>query len=78
MALVMIATMFLAKERIAHRETAELLSCRDLVEIMRHRLPIKIVTDHDLTEAIIDRHRRRRQAMESAYRKQAAMLSALE
>ena len=76
MALVMIATMFLAKERIAHRETAELLSCRDLVEIMRHRLPTKIVTDEDLAASIIDRHRRRHQAMESAYRKQAAMLSA--
>ena len=76
MALVMIATMFLAKERIAHRDTAELLSCRDLVEIMRHRLPTKIVTDEDLAASIIDRHQRRRQAMESAYRKQAAMLSA--
>ncbi|MEF8727048.1 MAG: hypothetical protein V5B34_02320 [Accumulibacter sp.] len=67
-----------SKERIAHRETVELLSCRDLVEIMRHRLPIKIVTDEDLAESIIDRHRRRRQAMESAYRKQVAMLSASE
>jgi len=68
--------MFLAEERMAHRETAELLSCRDLVEIMRHRLPTKIVTDEDLAASIIDRHRRRRQAMESAYRQQAAMLSA--
>ncbi len=76
MALVMIATLFLAKERIAHRETAELLSCRDLVDIMRHRLPTKIVTDEDLAASLIDRHRRRRQAMESAYRMQAAMLSA--
>ena len=76
MALVMIATMFLAKERLAHRETAELLSCRDLIEIMRHRLPTKIVTDEDLAASIIDRHRRRHQAMESAYRMQAAMLSA--
>ena len=75
MALVMIATMFLAKERIAHRETAELLSCRDLVDIMRHRLPTKVVTDEDLAASISDRHRRRRQAMESAYRMQAAMLS---
>jgi len=47
-----------------------------LVEIMRHGLPIKIATDQDLTEAIIDRHRRQPQALESAYSKQAAMLSA--
>jgi len=54
-----------------------MLSCRDLVEIMRHhRLPTKIVPDEDLAKSIIDRHQRRRQAMESAYRTQAAMLSA--
>jgi len=48
MALVMIATTFLAKEHLAHRDTAELLSCRDLVEIMRQRLPTKVATDDDL------------------------------
>jgi len=57
------------------RDTADLLSCRDLVDILRHRLPAKVVTDEDLAASIIDRHRRRHQAMESAYRKQAAMLS---
>ena len=74
MALVMIATMFLAKERLAHRDTADLLSCRDLVEIMRHKLPTKIVSDEDLAASINDRHQRRRKAMDAAYRKQAAML----
>ena len=72
----MIATMFLDKERMAHRETAELLSCRDLIEIMRHRLPTKIVTNEDLEASIIDRHRRRRQAIGSAHRTQSVMLSA--
>lgn len=76
MAPVMIATMFLDKERMAHRETAELLSCRDLVEIMRHKLPLKIATDEDLVASIADRHTRRRRAMDSAYRRQAEMLSA--
>jgi SRSO17 transposase len=74
MALVMIATIFLAKERFAHRDTAALLSCRDLVEIMRHKLPTKIITDEDLAASIVDRHRRRQKAMDSAYRKQATML----
>ena len=76
MALVMIATMFLAKERMALRDTAHLLSCRDLVEIMRHRLPAKITTDEDLALSITERHQRRRQAMESAFGRQADMLSA--
>jgi hypothetical protein len=76
MALVMVALMFLAKERLANRETADLLSCNDLVDIMRHKLPTKIETDDDLVAMIEDRHRRRRIAMDHAYRKQALMLEA--
>ena len=76
MALVMVALMFLAKERLAHSETADLLSCNDLVEIMRHKLPSKIGSDDGLAAMIKDRHRRRRAARESAYRRQAGMLSA--
>ncbi|MBK9085638.1 MAG: hypothetical protein IPL80_10125 [Sterolibacteriaceae bacterium] len=74
MALVMVALMFLAKERLANRETAELLSCNDLIEIMRHKLPTRIETDDDLVTMIEDRHRRRRAAMHHAYRKRALML----
>jgi len=77
MALVMVALMFLAKERMAHRETADLLSCNDLVEIMRHKLPSKIQTDADLVVSIEDRHRRRQHAKNIAYQKQASILSAL-
>jgi SRSO17 transposase len=76
MALVMVALMFLAKERLAHRETADLLSCNDLVEIMRHKLPRKIETDADLVASIENRHRQRQLAKDFAYRKQAAILSA--
>jgi SRSO17 transposase len=76
MALVMVALMFLAKERLAHSQTADLLSCNDLVEIMRHKLPRKIETDADLIASIEDRHRRRQIAKDFAYRKQAAILSA--
>jgi len=76
MALVMVALMFLAKERLAHRETADLLSCNDLVEIMRHKLPTKIETDADLVASIENRHRRRQLAKDFAYKKQAVILSA--
>jgi len=76
MALVMVALMFLAKERLAHRETADLLSCNDLIEIMRYKLPHKIETDADLVASIEDRHRRRQIAKDFAYRKQADILSA--
>ena len=76
MALVMVALMFLAKERLTHRETADLLSCNDLVDIMRHKLPRKIETDADLVASIENRHRQRQLAKDFAYRKQAAILSA--
>ena len=76
MSLVAIALMFLAKERLANRETAKLLSCRDVVEMLRHRLPAKINSEDDLVASIVERHERRRQAMESAYRRQAAILAA--
>lgn len=77
MALVMIALMFLAKERLAHREiTASMLSCHDLIDILRHKLPSKVKTDDDLVAMIEDRHRRRLKASQSAYRKQAETLGA--
>ena len=76
MSLVAIALMFLAKERLANRQTAAFLSCRDVVEMLRHRLPSKIVSDEALVQSIVDRHKRRRQAMDSAYRRQAAILNA--
>ena len=71
MTLVMIALMFLAKERLANRDSAQLLSCRDVVEMLRHRLPRKIESDEDLVQSITERHERRRRAMDSAYRRQA-------
>ncbi|MDP3440546.1 MAG: IS701 family transposase [Azonexus sp.] len=77
MALVMIALMFLAKERLVHREiTASMLSCHDLIDILRHKLPSKVRTDDDMAAMIEERHRRRLEAMQSAYRKQAETLGA--
>ena len=75
MALVMVALMFLAKERFAHRDTASLLSCNDLIDILRYKLPSKIQSDQDLVAMIEDRHRRREKAMNNAYERQAAILA---
>lgn len=75
MALVMIALMFLAKERLAHRDiTASMLSCHDLIDILRHKLPSTGRTDDDLVAMIESQHRRRLTAKQSAYRKQAEIL----
>ena len=73
MTLVMIALMFLAKQRIEGLDTHRLLSCQDIVEILKHKLPSKIHTDEDLVMTITNRHRRRLQAAQSAYGKQGKM-----
>ena len=77
MAMVMIATMFLAKERLALRDTAKLLSCEDVVQMIKHRLPSKVIDDDDLATQIVARHRRRDVAQQSAYRKQKRELVSL-
>jgi SRSO17 transposase len=70
MAMVMIATMFLAKERLALRKTAQLLSCEDVVQMIQHRLPSKITDEDALVSQIVSRHRRRNAARDSAYQRQ--------
>ncbi len=67
----------MAKERLANCDTTDLLSCNDLVAIMRIKLTTKIKTDADHVVSIVDRHRRRQLAKDSAYNKQAVILTAL-
>lgn len=76
MALVMVALMFLAKERLAGSQTHRLLSCLDIVDILRHKLPSKIQSDEDLVTTIANRHERRRKAAEPHYGKQGITLPA--
>jgi hypothetical protein len=76
MALVMIALMFLAKERLAGSLTHRLLSCLDIVDILRHKLPSKIQSDEDLVMTIANRHHRRQQAASAHYEKQGITLPA--
>lgn len=52
MALVLIAHIFLTKERLALCDTHRLLSCLDVVEMPRHKLPSKIDSDEDLAASI--------------------------
>lgn len=69
MALVLIAHLFLTKERLALRDTHRLLSCLDVVEMLQHKLPSKINSDKDLAASIQQRHRRRFAAATHHYEK---------
>ncbi len=44
------------KERMAGRVSFRLLSCQDIVEMLRHKLPSKIQSDEYLVMTIANRH----------------------
>ncbi len=73
MALVMLATLFLAKQKIQGRTQWPLLSFNDLVTALAHRLPRRQLTAEDLAEIIAMRHRLRQQAKDSHARRAAAL-----
>lgn len=70
MALVLVAHLFLAKERLAVRDSHRFLSCLDVVEMLRHKLPSKIGSDAELVMSIAQRHTRRFEAAKRHYDRQ--------
>ena len=76
--MAMIATMFLAKERLALRDTVQLLSCEEVVQMIKRRLPSKVIDDEDVVSQITSRHQRRIAAMHSVYQRQRQELASVE
>ena len=62
MALVSLAMLFLLKERVAHAETAPLLSARDIVELLAFYLPRRGGTEQEVLDDLVRRHRQRKRA----------------
>lgn len=69
MAMVMLAMLFLLYERRVHMVEVEMLSCQDLVELLNHFLPRRDLTLDAVLANIERRHRKRRDATESARRR---------
>lgn len=69
MAMVMLAMLFLLRERRVHMVDVEMLSCQDVVELLNHFLPRRDLTLDAVLANIERRHRRRTEAMESARRR---------
>ena len=65
MALVMLAALFLIKQKVAHRETWPMLSLNDLVTAISHLLPKRQMTAPELADVIERRHRDRTAAKNS-------------
>lgn len=68
--MVMLAMLFIVEQRAPHKPGLELLTARDVVEMLRETLPYKPQGKDALVERINPRHRRRRGAIEFRYRKQ--------
>ena len=73
MALVMLAALFLVKQKAAHRETWPMLSLNDLVTAIAHMLPKRQMTAPELADVLARRHQARLAAKDSHARKQRGL-----
>lgn len=74
MALVMLGTLFLVKQKIQGRQQWPMLSFNDLVTALAHLLPRRQLTAEELAAIITKRHRLRQQAKDSHARRSMAAL----
>jgi SRSO17 transposase len=70
MAMVMLAMLFLFEVRRDHKQDLSLLSCHDVVEVLRVLLPRANVSYEEVFRQLQERHRRRQASIDSAYAKQ--------
>jgi len=74
MAMVMIAMLFVAEERIAQSDTEPLLSCADIVGLLKNFLPPAMASRDEVIAQMRLRHRRRQASINSARHTQARRL----
>lgn len=70
MALVMMAMLFMLKERIEQRQEIPMLSCADIETLLAQFLPRRDRDDDEVIRQMELRHRKRRASINSAYAKQ--------
>ena len=68
--MVMLAMLFILEQRVARQPGLELLTPRDIVEMLKETLPRKPEGKEALVARINQRHERRRGAIESRSRTQ--------
>ncbi len=69
-ALVMMAMLFMLKEKLLHEDDVPLLSCNDIEILLTHFLPRLDLSDTEVIAQMEKRHRKRQTAIESQRRKQ--------
>jgi SRSO17 transposase len=65
--MVMLAMLFMAQQRLVHNPGLDLLSPRDIVEMLKETLPSKPESKEALVRRINERHKRRRGAIQSRF-----------
>jgi len=70
MALVMMAMLFMLKQRIEHRDELPLLSCADIETLLAHFLPRRDVGVGEVIRQMEVRHQKRQASIDFAYAKQ--------
>ena len=70
MALVMMAMLFMLKQRIEHRDDLPLLSCADIETLLAHFLPRRDVGVEEVIRQMEVRHQKRQASIDFAYTKQ--------
>jgi SRSO17 transposase len=70
MALVMMAMLFLLRERLLHADDLPLLSARDIKILLARFLPRRDVDIEEVIHQMQSRHRHRQAAIDSSYRRQ--------
>ena len=72
MAMVLLALLFMIKERRVYQDDVDLLSCQDIVDLLNVVLPRADLDPEAVLDRMEERHRRRQEAIDSAYRKQGS------
>jgi SRSO17 transposase len=75
MALVMMAMQFMLEEKLKHQDLYPLLSCADIVSLLKYALPKRAVTQEEILRQMEIRHKKRKSAIESARKIQAKRLA---
>ena len=70
MAMVMMAMLFMVEQRTLFRNSHPLLSCFDIVSILKFLLPRRAVTLEEVIRQLEVRHKRRQASIDYAYQKQ--------
>ena len=68
MLLVMLAMLFMMEQKIVYGEPSNLLSCRDIVQVLAKVLPRKDRTVEDVISIIDERHKKRELAIKYHYK----------